>query len=271
MKKSILLIAVGISLSFPAFSQENKSLSGKIIAPNLEESTVHIINITQSTGTLNTASGKFTIQVRENDTLLFSSVQYNRLTIPVTVEILNSEIFTIELTEDVNELAEVNLSDHNLTGNLNTDLANIEVFNDLPVNLNFRNLQKKSLFESDRREHADAPVNLALKQNEIGYGAEGMNILGGLGILADLVGIKSKPTPAFVAPVNPSVQVRKLFDDEFFKSSLGIKEENIKDFIFYLDDVGLSQQLFKPEKRLALIEILIDHGKIYNEQISSRK
>lgn len=271
MIRQVILITMGIVLSFPAFSQEKKTLSGKVNAPKLEESSVHIINKTQRTGTLNTSSGEFKIQVRENDTLLFSSIQYNNLEILVTAEILNKDLITVELTEDVNELAEVNITDTNLTGNLTTDLANIEVVGDLPVNLNFRSLQKKSLFESDRREHADTPVNIALKQNQIGYGAEGMNILGGLGILADLVGVKSKTTPAYIPPAAPSVQIRRLFDDEFFKSSLGIKEANIQDFIFYLDEVGLSQQLFQPNKRLALIDVLIDHGKIYNQRLLLQK
>lgn len=270
MNRILILIALATGLSFPAFSQENKPLPGKIIAPNLEESTVHVINKTQGTGTLNTSSGNFKIQVRENDTLLFSSVQYHILEIPVTAEILTRELLIVNLTEVVNELPEMNISNLSLTGRLDTDLANMKVVEDLPVNLNFRSLSKNSLFESDRKESAESPVNIASKQNEPGYGVEGLNLLGGLGLIADLVGIKSKskilPPPA----VTTSVQIRKLFDDEFFRSSLGIKEEQILDFIFYLDNVGLSRQLFQPEYRLALIEVLIDHGKIYNNGLESR-
>lgn len=270
MKKILLLIALGTSLTFPAFSQQNKPLSGKIIAENLEVSTVHIINKTQKTGTINTSSGNFSIQVRENDTLLFSSIQYNNLEILITAEVLKKELLSVILTEDVNELSEVNLSNHNLTGNLNTDLANIKVVNDLPLELSFGDV-KSAVFKSDINDPQKSPVNIATRQNEIGYGAEGLDIIGGLGLLADLVGIKNKPKPTYSPPAPASVQIRKLFDDEFFRSSLGIKEENIKDFIFYLDDVGLSQQLFIPEQRLALIEVLIVQGTIYNERFAPQR
>lgn len=270
MVKQWILIAMGCTLSFTVFAQDKKILEGKIVADSLPESSVHIINKSLQTGTVNTASGDFKIEVRVNDTLLFSSLQYKRLEIPVTRDAFHKGYLIVVLNEDVNQLPEVNVSNITLTGNLNTDLANIEVVDDLPVNMSFRSLQKESMFESDRREHPETPVNLALKQNQIGYGAEGMNILGGLGILADLVGIKSKSSPAYNPPEASSVQIRKLFDDEFFKSSLGIKEENIQDFIFYLDDVGLSQQLLKPGKRLALIEVLIVHSKNYNDQLINK-
>ncbi|UJH91093.1 hypothetical protein LZ575_20970 [Antarcticibacterium sp. 1MA-6-2] len=55
------------------------NLSGKVFADSLEESTLHIINISRGTGTLNTATGSFLIEVQENDTLWFSSVQYEKL------------------------------------------------------------------------------------------------------------------------------------------------------------------------------------------------
>lgn len=265
MEKLYFLIAVAIFFSFPVLAQENTLLKGKIKAESLEGS-VHIINITQKTGTVNSSSGAFEIMVRENDTLLFSSIEFLKQEIPITSEIISKGFIGVELTEDINELSEVNLSNTTLTGNLNTDAANIETVNDLPVNFSWEAI-KDTRFAADINDPQSAPVNHAYMENQIVAGG-GVDILGGLGLLADLFGIKKKPKPAAYSgpPKRTSLQVRKRFDDGFFTSSLGIKEEDIGDFLFYLDDQNISQQLLGDKNGLALIELLIDHSNKYKEQ-----
>ncbi|UJH91092.1 hypothetical protein LZ575_20965 [Antarcticibacterium sp. 1MA-6-2] len=91
-----------------------------------------------------------------------------------------------------------------------------------------------------------------------------LNILGGLGLLADVLGIKGKSKPMYTAPAKPaSKQVRELFDDNFFTSSLGITKDRIEDFIFYLDDVGINSALLKKENQLALIDFLFNESEKY--------
>ena len=62
-----------------------------------------------------------------------------------------------------------------------------------------------------------------------------------------------------------SVQIRDRFNDEFFKSSLGIKESRIRDFLFFLDDQGISAQMLNDNNQLALIDLLIEQSKKYKE------
>ncbi len=66
-------------LSFSNYAQENVLLKGKIQNKNLGEISINIINLTQKTGTTNAQNGNFQIEVEENDTLLFSSIQYDKL------------------------------------------------------------------------------------------------------------------------------------------------------------------------------------------------
>lgn len=259
-----ILIALGCTLPFTGFAQDKKILQGKIVADALLESSVHIINKNYQTGTVNTASGSFLVEVRVNDTLLFSSLQYRNLEIPITTETFLKGFITVALTEDVNILEEVNVSNIELTGILGADLEKIEIEEDLPFTLNYTHV-KSSRFESDINDHQEAPVDMASRQYQVDYGAEGLNILGGLGLLADLAGIKRRPVQVKIPSAGPvSQRLRNLFDDDFFTASLGISKEKIGDFVFYLDDVGLSEQLFGSDKRLALIELLIDHGKVFN-------
>lgn len=268
-----LLIALGLFFALPAFSQESVVLNGIITADSLQESAVHIINITQKTGTVNSGSGSFKIPVRENDTLLFSSIQYNNLQVPVTRKVMEEVLLAIQLTIDINELAEVNVSNTSLTGNITTDLNNIKVVKNLPLTFSAADLKTKR-YESDINDPLQKPIHLAAMQNEIvqmgGPGAS-IDILGLANLVGGVFGVKSKDKPLPKGPVVlVSTQIRTMFKDDFFTSSLSIPQESIGDFIFHLDDAGISAQLLKDENRLALIEFLIDQGKKYNSLPNGR-
>ena len=60
-------------------------------------------------------------------------------------------------------------------------------------------------------------------------------------------------------------QLRKLFKDDFFTKTLQVEKDYINDFIYYVDDNGLRDILGKRDNQLALIEFLIEQGKIYND------
>jgi hypothetical protein len=118
--------------SFAAFSQEPTVLSGNLMTTKPLTSPVHIINLTQEKGNLSELSGAFSVEVNIGDVLLFSSVQYKKVTFKVTRENLNPGNFTIKLTEDLTELDEVKL--HNLSGNLARDISGIKTFNKFSLN-----------------------------------------------------------------------------------------------------------------------------------------
>lgn len=68
MTRQWILIAMACTLSFTVCAQDKKNVQGKIVADSLLESSVHIINKSLQRGTVNKASGHFTIEVRVNDT-----------------------------------------------------------------------------------------------------------------------------------------------------------------------------------------------------------
>jgi hypothetical protein len=257
--KVITLLLFTVS---PLFAQENIQLNGTISAPSLEGTSINIINSTQKTGTVNSDSGSFQILVRENDELLFSSIQYKNITIIVTSEIIKKGVLEIALTEDLNILDEVNISNISLTGNIATDIANMEVLDDLPLNISFGDI-KDIAFEADINDPDEAPRNLAFESNTIMK--PGVNFLGLPGAIADLLGIKKKGVVrVYRSPAKTSSeQLRKLFQDDFFTKTLLVKKDLIDDFIYYADDHGLRDLLEKSNNQLAVIEFLIAQSIIY--------
>jgi hypothetical protein len=259
--KVITLLLFTVS---PLFAQENTLLKGTVFAPFLEEASIHIINSTQKTGTLNSDSGSFQILVRENDELLFSSIQYKNVTIRISSEIIEKRTLSIFLEEDLNVLDEVNISNVALSGNLNADIAQIPIVRNMPVNLNFGDI-KNMRFEADINDPTEAPRNLAFENNTIIK--PGVNLLGLAGIFAGLLGIKEKAAiRAYKSrTLTTNEQLRKLFQDDFFTETLQVEKDYIDDFIYYVDDNGLRNILGKPDNQLALIEFLMEQSKIYND------
>lgn len=137
MIKKLFLCIAGFLLCLPLFSQETILLKGKVIADTLNESAINIVNFTQKTGTTNNASGEFEIRVRLHDTLIFSSVQYNMEEVLITPEVMDRGFLQINLSEKVNELEEVQISNISLTGNLGQDLENMKVFNQAEIGFPF--------------------------------------------------------------------------------------------------------------------------------------
>lgn len=264
MKKEAYLRVIALLLFTVStvFAQENTQLSGKVSAPFLEEASVHIINSTQKTGTVNTSSGSFKILVRENDELLFSSIQYKNITVIITSEMMKNGILEVALQEDLNVLDEVNISNVKLTGNINTDIAQMTIVRDMPVNFKAGDL-KDMVFEADINDPQSAPLNLALGQRP---GLPGGASLFGLIdlIFPNLGGTPDKVEPKIVITSKITTELRKLFQEEFFTETLEVEKQFIDDFIYYADDHGLRNLLEKPNNQLAVIEFLIEQSKIYN-------
>ena len=268
--KVIALLLFTVS---PLIAQENTLLKGKVKAPFINESSVNIINSTQQTGTVNTKSGSFQILVKENDELLFSSIQYKNRTVKITSQILRDGFIEVLLEEDLNILDEVNISNVKLTGNMKTDISQIKIVRDLPVNISFGDI-KNMKFDSDINDMQKAPLNLALGQRP---GLPGADVLGLLGLI--LSPILPDPRPAEIKldlnkyKNNSDIiaHLRSLFDEKFFIETLEIKKDFIDDFIYYANDNGLGAILVQNQNKLALIEFLIDQSKVYNKSSSPTK
>ena len=258
--KVITLLLFTVS---PLIAQENSTLQGTISATFLEEASVHIINSTQGTGTVNSNSGSFKILVKENDELLFSSIQYKNITVVVSKEIMKNGFLEVALKEDVNVLAEVNISNINLTGNINADIKNIKVLDDLPLNYGLSDI-KNMRFEADINDPLKAPRNRAFESNEIMEpGLSLMNI--------PLEALFNKKEREFLAYVSASAvsnqELRHLFQEDFFINTLKVEKEFIDDFIYYAIDHGLNE-LIKQSNKLAVTEFLMKQSRSYRKQMN---
>jgi hypothetical protein len=62
------------------------------------------------------------------------------------------------------------------------------------------------------------------------------------------------------------VEVRKMYDNEFFHDNFNIKEEDINAFIFYAHDNGFDDKLMDKGQEMDLIEFLLNKAEIFNKR-----
>ena len=104
---------------------QNVTLLGYIEADDNLES-VHVINKNKNLFTATDKLGIFKIEAAQNDTLVFSSIQYKLKTVIVSAKNITNRTITVALEEQVNELREVVVG-NTLTGNLEDDVNNLNV------------------------------------------------------------------------------------------------------------------------------------------------
>ena len=155
-------VVIFLFLSMILKAQQPVELEGKILADSLEYTFINIINISSYVGTTNDPDGHFVVKVKENDTLQFSSVQYQKKEIVITKAILNAKFLEVFLLPGVNQLDEVYLFDSNLIGNLEKDFTKIDFYDKYQLNAPQLKQDIPSLIDRKLAATGGDPSNLLL-------------------------------------------------------------------------------------------------------------
>ncbi|WP_372918241.1 hypothetical protein [Salegentibacter sp.] len=251
--------------ALPLLSQEEERVrvDGKIIVPegdNPEGMTVY--NETSQRGTITNTSGEFRISVAENDSISFSALQFQKFTVVVDQGVVDSGELNVFISETITELPEVVVLPHDLSGNVNVDVARIQVTDpDLP---------RYSAADLERMDVVTEPDALTGPGKNEAMAASKTRLIHGLNfvnIFKALVG--DQDGDAQIRKQEKDEYIRQLYDDEFFQENLNIREENINDFIFYASDSGLNAEMMQEGNELELIEFLIAKSKEYKNQVEN--
>ncbi|WP_396601847.1 hypothetical protein [Algibacter sp. R77976] len=120
--KKLLVVFILIG-SQHVFSQSIELLGRIESKTNIEN--IHVINKTAQFFTITDAKGHFSIPVKLNDTLTFSSIQHKLKEVIVSKQIIANEAVFVILDEQINELDEVVIGKV-LSGDLMADIKNID-------------------------------------------------------------------------------------------------------------------------------------------------
>lgn len=221
-----------VLLSQLAFSQQEKSINGKIIVKDAKVSDIHIINLSNDKETLTNNKGEFSILVKPDDLLVFSAEHLDYMRKIVEQEDYDSGTLRVGMTSKINRLDEVVVKNYS---NVNA------------VALGILSKPVKSYTPAERRLYGatsspiDALINL---------------LTGRTKMLEDGVEIEKRE---FVLD-----KLDGLYTDEFYLQELGIEKERIKGFHYYLvEDSRFGEALDAKNKTLATF-LIIEIAQKYN-------
>lgn len=247
MRRIYLTIMV-LCLAFYGYGQEKSLLKGKILTQDGEISSINIINLTSEFGTTNKADGRFEIEVSLNDTLLFSSVQYEPIEIVVTEEVSKRAFLTVLLVEKIDELGEVNICNISLSGNLATDIGNIPTLTQADLGFPMSDVPRPTSIE--RKLKTASNVSTTSKYNPPGnlnVSFDGIiNRLNGKTEMLQKAAANEDRAQAVDAGV-------AALPTSFFEN-LSIPENRIRDFVHYCAEDVNYYRLLSETKRLELVE-----------------
>ena len=109
MIKKVICVFFLINFSNDLFTQNDYRtwIKGKVLYKNVNVSSANVINNSSQKATTTNQDGEFDIEVKLNDKLIFSSVQYQITELNITKEILQKNRIVIDVNEKVTELDEV--------------------------------------------------------------------------------------------------------------------------------------------------------------------
>ena len=235
-----------IAINF-TYSQDDYRtwIKGKVLYKNVNVGSANVINNTSQQATTTNDDGEFEIEVKLDDKLIFSSVQYQIRELNITKEILQRNRIVIDVNEKVNELEEVVVTPENQE--------------------KFLDLKEEEFKRFDYTFDKSSRVNNVI--NEQGKLVDGINFVNLYRLIRNSIKKDSNENESNYK-YKPSDLLRELYDDVFFTKNLLIPNDKINEFLLYCDDNFPDRILLKKDNEFELIEFLVKQSKKFVKNIA---
>ncbi len=237
MKQIYLLFLFLTSLQL--YAQEGRiRISGEIKSDSIPIENAHIINLNSEKGTVSDDLGLFEIAVKENDTLLFSDIQFENILVLIRAHHLENKYIKVNFQLNINELDEVIIQDSNMASSLG--LPNADV---IPMT------------ETERK------VNYYKKGGSISklYG-----LISGEQKTRRKIQRLEEADEKNITVQRDILRIRNHFKDDFFIYTLKIPEESINNFISSCVKDKIIP-LFKGDRYLEMINVFLAKSKTFEK------
>ncbi|WP_339702378.1 hypothetical protein [uncultured Marixanthomonas sp.] len=255
MKKNNLLLLVFCIILIAECVAQREQIQGAI-SNKTDVEGIHVMNLTSRYNTITGVHGNFSIAVKEQDTLLFSSVNYVPKKVAISAEIIEKSILIVILDELVNELDEVVLGP-NLTGNLESDLKSIKT----KKQINFYDVGIPG-FRGEPEEKI-VPLFVAAFPTQVDLEALYKHIGGYYK--------KLKIRRKWEGQNNTVAKVINYYTSAFFEEAYNIPEDRLYDFLLFCMETSLLERDFKKENYVLVLNIFEEKGIEYTKRLQETK
>ena len=218
-------------------------LRGKILYQNTNVIAANVVNTTTQKATISDDNGEFAVEVKMDDELVFSSVQYQIKVVKITKDILQRGRLVVDVNEKVTELDEVVVTPEQRQKFLD---ARADEF-------------KQYDYERDRSTKVE---NTLMREGQL---YNGINFVNVFKALYRLVENKDKVKEK-TYKLQPSEVIRQLYDDAFFIEQLMIDRENIGLFLMYCDGEIKTKELLEEKSNFEIMDFLVKTSQKFNKR-----
>jgi hypothetical protein len=273
------LLYMFLLISFISFSQvkERDLIVGKIKSDSLEVENITVFNVSSNIGAITDVDGKFSIKMREKDTLVIQGLAYLSTKYIVQITDLDKEILEIYLRTKINELNEVEVSPYTLTGVLEVDTDKIKTYG---FAISMEDLKKLKPNDIRNTKIINTAMPTILAQTPVNF----LAIFGFIGKgIKELVGSDKKKISASENAFNErrlkdvaskpfGEHMKEQFSNHFFVNQLKIKNEDIPMFLAFSETSTTELvEFLNPENHLKLIEYLISKAEAFKKEQKQQK
>lgn len=259
--KTLLAYCFFFFIALTGFSQR-VIINGTVkVPPGEDPQGISIVNTTAMRASVSNAAGLFQIRASEGDTLNFTSLQFQDFSVIIDKGVIETRELNVFVSEAVTELPEVVVTPYDLSGNVRVDVKIIPT-SDLAM-------PTMSAAEIDPYEwdfppdSLVSPPNVVMRNGKLYNGANFANIFRNI--------LEEEEKNNLEESEQIEEQILRLYDDEFFKVNLDIKKENIKEFIYYAQDHGLTKAMLEPKNEMKLIQFLVVQSQRFKEFKAANK
>ncbi|MFD2516561.1 hypothetical protein [Salinimicrobium flavum] len=267
MKNLLLLFLIFFCGNLTAQTFGRAEIKGNIkVSAESDPEGITIFNKNSGRGTISSEKGIFSIYAQAGDSLYFSALQFKALLVIVDPSVIDSGYLNVEILDGINELPEVVVREHDLTGRLETDAKIIHTV-DVPLpswsaaDINDFDWE----FPSDAQSGVSNPA-----MNRGGSGIPGMGF-NPIAIVGGLVGLIAPPRSPKKEPERPvgiiffQREIRSRYNDQFFREVFQIPKEEIHLFLEFTHAGSFSPSLLEKNRELDLLQFLVDQSEKFRE------
>lgn len=238
-----LIFVLFLSLFAQAQEEDRAMVRGTVLYRNVPVPNENVINITTEDAVISNDGGQFAIEAKVGDELAFSAVNYQLKVVKLTQAMIDNGRLVVEVKEKITELDEVVVSPENQERFLAVK------------NQEFKEIE----YEIDRSTEVE---NTALSQSERGM-ENGLNFVNIFKALAKAAQKDNVERPR----LKMSEVLRQVYDDEFFVVDLKLSQDQILDFLSYVDTRAPEYNLLLKQNEFELIDFLVTESKAYRKQV----
>lgn len=266
-KKTYIRILVFFVVLNACAQDFTRQIEGRVFSKDGDVAAVHVSNISTERGTITDISGYFEIGARLYDTLVFSAVQYKRVEVVVTLDVLNGDLLEVGLKESLTELDEVVVTPYNLTGNLSRDMGKLKIEPVVTAStLGLPNAYVKVKTQNERKlfEADDGPwVHLGNYKLDTTFNPM---IMINLNKILNRITGRTQTIKKYIALDNEIELLRTIkraYPDSVYVQELAIPEENLNEFFYFCEADSTFTSIAETGDKLRVWEFLQNKSRTF--------